>query len=420
MSRFRPISVSLLPNFSSPDLVFCRRLLRQPRLWRRGPAIGRLEKKFASLFPGCEAVSFLSGRTALLAILKSLNIGPSDEVLVPSFTCVVVPNAVLAAGAKPVYVDLDLNSFNLDPKKASFLVGPKTKAIIVQHTFGFPSALKPLLALAKQKNLKIIEDCAHGIDLSYQGKKLGMFGDAALFSFGRDKAVSSVFGGIALTRHPALARSLRRFQHRLSFPSLFFIFRQLIYPPLFNFFLEIYNFLSLGKLFLVVSQKTGLLLKPVFPQEKKGCPPPVLMARLPNALAALALFQLRRLSLFNRQRVKLVKFYVQNLSSLPVGLPEYRIEKNVFPLLRFTILTEKSQELYLFAKKRGVLLNNWYYPPLSPAGVDYQKLNYSPCSCPRAEAVAPQVVNLPTHPGITSDQAMKVVKIIQDFFAAQK
>ena len=120
-------------------------------------------------------------------------IGEGDEVLVQAFTCVAVPNSVLWAQATPVYADIDA-TLNIDPIDVEKKITNRTKAIIVQHTFGIPADMDALVALAKKHNILLIEDCAHSLGATYKGKKVGTFGDAAFFSFGRDKVVSSVFG----------------------------------------------------------------------------------------------------------------------------------------------------------------------------------------------------------------------------------
>jgi dTDP-4-amino-4,6-dideoxygalactose transaminase len=414
---FTPISVSLSPNVFPKDVLEALKLLLSPRKWLRGNKVAGLEKDFTKLFPEFETISFLSGRTALLAILKALGIGEGDEVACQSFTCVVVPNSILETGAKPVFVDIEKSSFNLSPADLTRKVTPRTRAIIVQHTFGFPAQIKKILALARQHHLFVIEDCAHGIAVSLKGKKLGTFGDAAFFSFGRDKVLSSVFGGLAITRKRSLAQKIRSFQKELPHPTAFWVIRQLLHPLLFAVILPLYNFLSLGKVILVSSQRFGLLSFPVQKKEKGGCFDKNLLARLPNSLASLAKSQLKRLDRFNQVRCEHVAFYAQRLANLPLKLPCYQSpEGETFPLLRFTIQVDKPQALYEFAKKRGVILNNWYYPAISPRGVLYEAIGYDPATCPIAEKVSFQVLNLPTHPRMTLKKTAKVVEVIEDFF----
>jgi dTDP-4-amino-4,6-dideoxygalactose transaminase len=416
---FEPITVSLSPNVLSQDVKKAIKVLFSPNKWVKGNKIRLLEKEFARLFPGFKAISFVSGRTALLAILKSLGISQGDEVLVQSFTCVVVANAVIELGAKPVFVDIEKETFNINLEDLRKKITPKARTIIVQHTFGYPVKMKEILALAQKHKLKVIEDCAHGIGISYQGKKLGMFGEAAFFSFGRDKGISSVFGGMAISKDKKVTQKLKDYQKKLSYPSASWVVQQLLHPIIFSLILPVYNFFSLGKFILVFSQKLKLLSWPVGRQEKKGVFPKILLAKMPNGLACLAHFQLKKLSDFNESRARWVKFYASRLKNLPVKIPDYKIKSRVFPLLRFTIRTEESQSLYEFAKKKGVILNNWYCPAVSPAGSNYQAVNYDPSLCPIAERVSLEVVNLPTHPRVTLEKAKKIVKVVREFFHDQ-
>lgn len=413
---FTPISVSLLPNLFKKDIKLAWKTIISFQGWVRGREIEKLEKEFAGRFQKSQAVSFASGRTALLAILKALGIGVKDEVLVQSFTCVVVLNSVLKTGARPIYVDINQDTFNMDPADLSAKITSRCKAIIVQHTFGYPAEMEKIVRLAKEKNLLVIEDCAHGFGYRYQGKLIGELGDAAFFSFGRDKVISSVFGGMAITRNPSLAQKIRAYQKALPYPSAGWVVKQLAYPLFFRAALSVYHFFSLGKILIFLYRFGGLISLPVTEEEKSGQFPKQLLSRLPNGLAILVRSQLRRLNGFNLHRRRLVKYYADNLSSLPIGLPVYETKGSIIPLLRFTVRTKQSQQLYEFAKSRKVILNNWYYPSISPAGVDYSEIGYNPATCPTAESVSAQVVNLPTHPKIDKQAAGKVVAVIKEFF----
>lgn len=416
---WQPINVSLSPNVFFKDVLKAVRILFSPSSWVKGPEIRQLEVDFARLFPDFQSISFVSGRTSLLAILKAFGLTKDAEVLCQSFSCVVVPSAIIASGAKPIFVDIEKDSFNMDPTDLSGKITSKSQAVIIQHTFGYPARMESLLAIAKKNNLLVIEDCAHGIGIAYKGRQLGTFGEAAFFSFGRDKPISSVFGGMAITKDKRLTKKIRAFQKSLAYPPEIWVVQQLFHPLFFALILPVYNFLSFGKMILVVSQFLKLLSLPVTRREKRGGFPPKMRARLPNGLASLARFQLRRLKGFNQTRREISQFYRSSLGGLPIILPSFQIGKKSWPLLRFTIKTERAWALYQFAKKRGVLLNNWYCPAISPRGVKFSKIGYKPESCPVAEAEARRVVNLPTHPKMKLKDAQKVVRIIRAFFSPQ-
>ena len=414
--RFEPISVSLLPNYEPDDFRFIKRLLVKPEDWRIGPTSKKLESWFEGYFPGFKAVSFLSGRVALKAVLKSLGVGKGDEVVVPAFSCVVVPVAVKSLGAKPVYADINEDSNNLTLSSIKKVVTKRTKSVVVQHTFGFPAEVEKIVAWCHQRQILVVEDCAHGIGIKVGDQWLGSFGDGAIFSFGRDKAVSSVFGGLGLVKNK-WGRNLVSCQQKMNLPTNFFIFKQLFYPLYFRASLDVYNFFNLGKLMIWLGQWAGLLSMAVFAGEKKGQTARILEKRMPEALAQIAFYQLSKIDRFNQARVDAVEFYGSALKSLPIRLPLFKAGNQTLPLLRFTIKVPDPQLLYEFSKKRNVVLNNWYYPCLAPSGVVNEKVAFDPIQTPRAQTSSLQVVNLPTHPRLRRADLEKVVRVIKDFYA---
>src|SRR5262245_5582390 len=120
------------------------------------------EASFAAVFgPNYSAFSFWKARVALYALLKALQLEESDEVILPGYTCVVVPNAVRFSGAQPVYADIAKGQYNLDPESVEQRITPRTRALIIQHTYGVPAEVKALARIAAKHKLVTIEDCAH-------------------------------------------------------------------------------------------------------------------------------------------------------------------------------------------------------------------------------------------------------------------
>ncbi len=412
----RPITISLSPNAESDDVKLALKTMFSPYMWKEGDATREAEQWFCNYFSADSAVSFNSGRSALLAILKAFDIGKGDEVLVQAFTCVAVPNSVLWAGGKPVYVDID-DTLNMDAINAEKKITKHTKAMIIQHTFGVPAQMDTLMKLAKKHHLIVIEDCAHSLGAAYlpagkagKGKKVGTFGDAAFFSFGRDKVVSSVFGGMAIInakcQMPNAKLKLRQYQEKLSFPSDFWIFQQLLHPIAFSLILMSYN-LIVGKLFLVVLQKLRLLSFPVYPEEKKGRRPNDFPAKFPNALAVLLINQLKKLDRYNENRKQVADFYRSKLKERDFDVLPHA-DGAIY--LRFAVLSPYAAQIIKKSRQDGVYLGNWYHHVIDPTGVDYQAIDYTPGSCPKAEQAAQHIVNLPTR--IPLHQAGKVVATI--------
>lgn len=388
------ISPSLSPNTDTDDVIAAWKVLISPWQWKAGSGVSKVEHWFCHYFHTDQAVSFNSGRSALYAILKAFGIGPGDEVLLQAFTCVAVPNSIRWTGAMPIFVDID-QTYNIDPSDMKKKITKHTKAIIIQHTFGIPAKLDTLLAMAKHHRLLVIEDCAHCLGGAVRGKKLGNYGDAAFFSFGRDKVVSSVFGGIAIIgkRYKLQKKKLKAIQRQLSLPSYFWIFQQLVHPIFFSIILPSYT-MGVGKVLLVLLQKFRLLSFPVYELEKYGGKPQVFPQRYPNALAVLLLKQLEKIQRLNTMRRENADAYCKALgSSSLIRVPS--IHAGSF-YLRYPIETEYRDTIRQKAKKKGILLGNWYQGIIDPDGVVLPVVGYRVGSCPQAEKSAKHILNLPT------------------------
>jgi len=178
--------------------------------------VAKLEQEFAVSVGTKFAVAINSGTAALQVAVCALGIGPGDEVLIPGYFWVATAGAVLRSGAIPVLVDCD-NTFSMDPVAAARKITPRTKAILVVHMGGVIGHIKEIVALARQYNLKVIEDCAQANGATQHGVKAGAFGDVAIFSFQTNKHMTSGEGGMVVTNDPHLHR--RAFAvHDLGFP----------------------------------------------------------------------------------------------------------------------------------------------------------------------------------------------------------
>jgi len=406
MNPFKKIiSASLSPNTQSDDVLRALTILLQPRKWLDGPSIKGTEQWFEQHFPKTVAASFNSGRSALLAILTAFGIGKGDEVLVQAFTCVAVPNSILWAGAKPIFADID-GSLNIDVRDAEYKISPKTRAIIVQHTLGVPADMDAITAFAKKHKLLLIEDCAHSLGAQYNGKPVGQIGDAAFFSFGRDKVVSSVFGGLAIIqkKHKNEVKKLVDFQKNLRYPSNFWIWQQLLHPIVFSLVLPTYN-MGFGKLLLFVCQKLKLLSFPVYAEEKCAIKPDDFPKKYPNALAYLLELQLTKLESLNNHRKHIAGYYQERLKKLGIHPLQLR-EGAVY--LRLPLLVSNPKSTLSAAKKSGILLGNWYHNTIDPVGVIFENIGYRRGLCPNAEKAAAHIINLPTN--ISDDEAAFVIQ----------
>lgn len=177
-----------------------------------GPFVKEFEDKFAAFLGMKYAISVTSGTAALHVALLSLGVGPGDEVIVPSFTMGATWLAVLYTGAKPVFVDCEPDTFNIDVNKIEEKITKKTKVIIPVHIYGHAAEMKIILDIAKKYNIQVLEDAAEACGGEYKGKKCGTFGAINIFSFYANKIITTGEGGMIVTNDKSLAEKARQFK----------------------------------------------------------------------------------------------------------------------------------------------------------------------------------------------------------------
>jgi len=187
----------------------------------QGPRVALFESKFAA-YVGCEhAIAVSSCTTALQLALWACGVRSGDEVICPSFSFIATANSIAYIGARPVFCDIDLKTYNMDPALVEELISPRTKAIMAVHQIGLPAEMKALREIADKHNLILIEDAACAIGAEYDGRLIGSpVGDLACFSFHPRKIMTTGEGGMITTRDAQMAERLRRLrQHAMSIPD---------------------------------------------------------------------------------------------------------------------------------------------------------------------------------------------------------
>lgn len=175
-----------------------------------GPETEQFELEFARYLGAKHAIAVSSGTAALHLALLALGIGLGDEVIVPSLTFVATANAILYVGATPVFADItSLDEWNVSPVDIEKKITPKTKAIMVMHYGGYPCRMDQITAIAAKYHLKVVEDAAHAPGASFQGKKLGTWGDVGCFSFFSNKNMTTAEGGMVVTANDDLAAQVK-------------------------------------------------------------------------------------------------------------------------------------------------------------------------------------------------------------------
>lgn len=386
------------------DVATAARHLAWPGTLVGGASIPAFERAFAERVGARHAVSFAAGRVGLYGILRSLGIGAGDEVLVPVPTHIVVANAISYAGARPVYVDCDPLTYGIDLEQAGQRVTERTRALLVQHTFGIPVDMTSARALAERAGLHLIEDCVHALGATFRGGQVGTFGRAAFFSTEETKTISTTMGGVATTDDDEIAWWLRAFQRACRPPSADQAARCLLK-------LVVYHALTEPRAHVLARAAYDLggrrhpLPRPTVAAELRGERPADFARRLSNGQAAVGLTQLAGLDANLAHRSRIAGLYRALLE--PRGFAVPRPPGGSEPAyVRYPVWVEDRASTQRAVAARAVL-GTWFTSVLEEA-VDPRCGGYLPGSCPRAEDAARHLVNLPTHPRVSDRDAIQI------------
>lgn len=356
-------------DLDESDVQAVLEVVRSGRL-ALGPKAVEFERAVAE-YVGCRhAVAVNSGTSALHLIVKSLGIGPGDEVLVPSFTFAASVNAFLYEGATPVFVDIEPDTLNLDTADLERRITPRTKAIMAVDVFGHPAEWDEILRIAGGHGLRVIDDSCEALGAEYKGRKLGQFGDAAAFAFYPNKQMTTGEGGVVVTddeKIAGLCRSLRN-QGR-------------------------------GEM--------GAWLE----HERLGY-----NYRLDEMSSALGVSQLRRIEDFLKKREQAARCYGERLEKFswarpPVVKPHARMSWFVYVV---TLAEGFSRDPLMQAmEERGVPVRG-YFSPVHLQPYIRERFGSAEGDLPVTEAMARRTIALPFHNNITASQVEKVVATLAE------
>jgi perosamine synthetase len=356
---------------------------------------------------------FWKGRVALYAILRAMGIGAGDEVILPALTCIVVPSAVKYVGARPVYVDIDPWTFNIDVAQIASKLTSRTRAILAQNTFGLAADLDPICAIARAHGLRVIEDCAHGFGGTYKGRPNGTTADAAFFSTQWNKPFSTGIGGFAVTIDSSLAIALARSQVDAVAPSALetlllrlqlFANDHLLTETTYWTALALYRFLSRHN-GVVGSSQGGELERPDMPAGFFKAMSAVQARRGARELGSLA----ANLG----HRANLAAIYSDALTSLGVA-PPYQPPYATHTYVKFPLLVRDRERFIADAQAQHIEVGDWFVSPLHPLVDNYAAWDYHYGANPTAERVSRHLVNLHTHRRITEQQARRVCEFLSE------
>ncbi|QIA28187.1 DegT/DnrJ/EryC1/StrS family aminotransferase [Thermaerobacter sp. PB12/4term] len=201
------------PEIDEQDIAAVVEVLRSGRL-ALGPAAEAFESEIAEYVGVRHAIAVSSGTAALHLVARALGIGPGDEVIVPSFTFAASVNAILYVGAKPVFADIEEDTYNLDPQDVKRRITSRTRAILAVDVFGHPVEWDEILTLADRYGLLVIDDACEALGAEYRGRKVGQFGSAATFAFYPNKQITTGEGGMIVTNDDRIARVCRSLRNQ--------------------------------------------------------------------------------------------------------------------------------------------------------------------------------------------------------------
>lgn len=401
----KPIFIASSPNTQFDDFKLALKLLFSPSSWKNNKNVKVLEDNLSRYLNVKYSHAVDSGRSALYIILKSLGVKENDEVIVPSFTCLVVANAVRWTGAVPKYPDTNLDDFNTNLESLDALISDKTRAIVVQHTFGKKVDIEQIRKIIKNRKIFIIEDFAHTLK-----RNQSIEGDTAFLTFGIEKVISGVRGGAIITNDQNISENVQKYIQNLpTFPLKMSMVA--LTNPIFWYIATplhgiSYKTLSIGAILRWIFRKLGFLGNMIESVEHKGNKPDWLPAKISPALAKLANHQLSKLDFLNEHRSKIAKIYSENLSNISDGM----FDQNRIYLRYPILLQDKSarNKIWKTAKSLKITLGDWYIVPLYSKYVDektYELNCFFPEKTPVTKDKCSRVLNLPTGINISESRA---------------
>lgn len=366
----------------------------------------------ASIATGSDmtALSYYRGRVALYAILKALEMGHGAEVLLQAFTCRAVPEAIVASGARPVYIDIDETGYNMDAEDLRQKITSKTKAIVVQHTYGIPANMDTIVSIAGALGIPVIEDCCHTFASMYQGKLVGSLGVGSFYSFEWGKPIAAGIGGTLQINDPVIKERVLADYVTYRSPDLlsqakieiqYYVFALTYRPSLYwtvrsmfrwfeSFGLAVGNYNPVGERDIAIDFCLRMM-----PRVKKR-----LKARLLNARNQLI------------HSLAITEQYGRRISTGGVTHPIFPEGCDVV-LARYPLRVNNKKELLSKAKDARVEIADWYSTPVHDLkDRNLSLVYYETGCCPNAEIRCNEVVTLPVHKRVGQRDIDRAVDLI--------
>ncbi|MCK4781678.1 DegT/DnrJ/EryC1/StrS family aminotransferase [Candidatus Parcubacteria bacterium] len=337
----------------------------------QGPKVAEFEKKFADFCGTKYAVAVNSGTAALHCAMRACGIKKGDEIITTPFTFVATANSIIMQDARPVFVDIYLDTFNIDSAKIEKKITKKTKAILSVDLYGQIYNVNVIKKIAEKYNLKIIEDACQAVGGEFNHKKAGSFGDAGVFSFYATKSMTTGEGGMLATNNESIAELAKRFRHHGQSEQ------------------TRYQYFDLGFNY-----------------------------RMTDIAAAIGIEQLKKIDDFNEKRIKNAKILTEGLRNIK-GLITPTVKdnyKHVFHQYTIRVADEfklSRDELSRYFKEKGIGSAIFYPKPLHLYPY-FEKFGYKEGDFPIAEKASREVLSLPVHPLVSEEDIRFIIKTIQE------
>ena len=365
---------------------------------------GYLEKKPEQIF------LHWKGRVSLFAILKAMGVGIDDEVILPAWTCVVVPNAIQYLGAKPVYVDVDLKKFTIDVSQIEAAITSRTKVIICQNTYGLSPDITLIKKIAKRHTIPTIEDCAHGFGGSYCGSLNGTHCDAAFFSTQWNKPYSTGLGGIALINNSSLIPLMQKTEKEKVCPSIAESFMLQLLLLIRDRFLNERNYWTLINMYRYLSKYNLIIGSSSGGELKSTAMPARFYKGICRAQAKKGIQQLPKVEALISKRRENAALY----SDFLMKNNKTFVDSSFFPnhsFLKYPLKVRDSSAFLKIAQQNNIMLGDWFVSPIHPVKESFALWGFDLNLFPAAKSISSKIVNLSTD----SDNVDHTIKFLEKY-----
>ncbi len=362
--------------------------------------VENFERKFSELIGDGECVAFASGRMSFFALLKALKVSTGDEVILLGFTCSVMVNAVIRTGAKPVFSDIDVNTFGSSVKSIENCISSNTKVVVAQHSFGIPCEIERIRELTINNNIFLVEDCAISLGSKVKGKSIGDFGDASLFSTDHSKPINTFTGGLIYSKNSLLIEKLRFIQNQspdLSIKKQIAIFKRLKIERKFSNPKRYYNLIRLNLIYHLIGGTSPFLDQDFGVRENLKCDYPY-PAKLPSFLAKIGIEQVENWDLVSKERKMnfsaIIEVIKNSNSSKFLPNAYFDTNLNIIPL---RVVWSESNGPNIREKLSSFLHVEWtwFLFPIIVTKESLENYGYFSGMCPNSESLGIGMINIP-------------------------